>query len=368
MLYTAEYQVMQDELNAYTAAFGSPPNYPEMSHLVFLKGHAQVGFPDIRKNQLQNLSEDVFLQLIKHRFLPVFEPTMTDTTNVTEETVFPKAFDVYAIQQFYNISREPHSHDYFEIVYVYRGSCEMIFEKNQRTLGEGEVCIIAPNSTHGLHLREESDLTFIIWVRKSTFSNTFFQLLSRNDLLSYFFQTVLYSKNEANFLLFFTENTPEIKYTVQQIIVNSMVMDSYANSFCISLVSILFGTILRNYSQTVHFYKYNFGTDFSLILQYIQHNYLHLSLHDLAEMFHYSDAHLSVLIKKNTGHSFSHLVTQLKMIDAANYLSNSVLKISEIAYMTGYNSPDHFSRAFQRFHGESPTIYRERVQDQPIGT
>ena len=39
-------------------------------------------------------------------------------------------------------------------------------------------------------------------------------------------------------------------------------------------------------------------------LQYIQHNYQTLTLASLAEFFHYSEPHLSTLIKQNTGKNF----------------------------------------------------------------
>lgn len=73
--------------------------------------------------------------------------------------------------------------------------------------------------------------------------------------------------------------------------------DIYCNNCSISWANILFSAILRNYSETIQFNKYDIGSDFSLIVQYIQNNYKTLTLSALAEYFHYSEAHLSVLIK-----------------------------------------------------------------------
>ena len=42
-------------------------------------------------------------------------------------------------------------------------------------------------------------------------------------------------------------------------------------------MNLLFSTLLRNYSETLQFYNYQMGSDFSLVLQYIQHNYQTLS-------------------------------------------------------------------------------------------
>ena len=106
------------------------------------------------------------------------------------------------------------------------------------------------------------------------------------------------------------------------------------------------------------------GTDFSLILQYIQHNYQTLTLASLAEFFHYSEPHLSTLIKQNTGCSFTMLIKQLRMADAVSYLTNTKMKVNEIAESIGYNSADHFSRVFRSEYQMSPQEYRRIHQSQ----
>lgn len=92
------------------------------------------------------------------------------------------------------------------------------------------------------------------------------------------------------------------------------------------------------------------------------HNYQTLTLASLAEFFHYSEPHLSTLIKQNTGCSFTTLVKQLRMADAISYLVNTHLKISEIAEYVGYNSADHFSRVFRSAYQMSPQEYRRKHQ------
>ncbi len=125
-------------------------------------------------------------------------------------------------------------------------------------------------------------------------------------------------------------------------------------------MNLLFSTLLRNYSETLQFYNYQMGSDFSLVLQYIQHNYQTLSLSSLAEFFHYSEPHLCTLIKQNTGYNFTELIKQLRMADAISYLTNTNLKIGEIAERVGYNSADHFSRVFRSSYQMSPQEYRKK--------
>lgn len=104
------------------------------------------------------------------------------------------------------------------------------------------------------------------------------------------------------------------------------------------------------------------GTDFSLILQYIQHNYRTLTLASLAEFFHYSEAYLSTLIRQNTGCCFTALVKQLRMADAISYLVNTQIKISEIAEYIIYHSVDCFPMVFRSTYKLSPQEYRRKHQ------
>ncbi|WP_371876601.1 helix-turn-helix domain-containing protein [Clostridium zeae] len=62
----------------------------------------------------------------------------------------------------------------------------------------------------------------------------------------------------------------------------------------------------------------------------------------LSKVFHYSEAYMSFLIKKNTGLRFMKLITGLKMSDACEYLKNANMTIEKISELIGYNSSDHF--------------------------
>ena len=224
---------------------------------------------------------------------------------------------------------------------------------------EGELCIIAPSSEHDLIIDDDSTV-FCIMLRKSTFDTTFFSLLSRKDLLSYFFRTILQDDSHANYLLFFSENNKWLKQIIHNAMGESYKNDSYSNACCISWINLLFSNLLRNYSKTLQFYDYQMGADFSLVLQYIQHNYQTLTLASLAELFHYSEPHLCTLIKQNTGHNFTGLIKRLRLAEAIDYLTNTNLKIGEIAEKVGYNSADHFSRVFRSTYKMSPQEYRKQ--------
>ena len=83
---------------------------------------------------------------------------------------------------------------------------------------------------------------------------------------------------------------------------------------------------------------------------------------------HYADAlampaaALSHALSQVAGRSTKELVTDRVMLEAARLLRFTDRTIGEIAYATGFADPLYFSRAFKRHQGEPPTAYRDRTR------
>ena len=360
MAYYITYGEFQQHMKDYFFRTGSRMQFPEMADYLYRKGLLSETPPDpiLTSEMFGDMDDDAFNKIIDQ--LPLeLNPQISITPKVKENDIFPNSGDVFIIRHPRYTRPAPHIHNYFEINYVASGSCTFVFEKSKRTMQEGELCIIAPSSEHDLVIDDDSTV-FCIMLRKSTFDTTFFSLLSRKDLLSYFFRTILQDDSHANYLLFFSENNKWLKQIIHNAMGESYKNDSYSNACCISWINLLFSNLLRNYSKTLQFYDYQMGADFSLVLQYIQHNYQTVTLASLAELFHYSEPHLCTLIKQNTGHTFTGLIKRLRLAEAIDYLTNTNLKIGEIAEKVGYNSADHFSRVFRSTYKMSPQEYRKQ--------
>ena len=360
MAYYITYGEFQQHMKDYFFRTGSRMQFPEMADYLYRKGLLSETPPDpiLTSEMFGDMDDDAFNKIIDQ--LPLeLNPQIAITPKVKESDIFPNSGDVFIIRHPRYTRPAPHIHNYFEINYVASGSCTFVFEKSKRTMQEGELCIIAPSSEHDLVIDDDSTV-FCIMLRKSTFDTTFFSLLSRKDLLSYFFRTILQDDSHANYLLFFSENNKWLKQIIHNAMGESYKNDSYSNACCISWINLLFSNLLRNYSKTLQFYDYQMGADFSLVLQYIQHNYQTVTLASLAELFHYSEPHLCTLIKQNTGHTFTGLIKRLRLAEAIDYLTNTNLKIGEIAEKVGYNSADHFSRVFRSTYKMSPQEYRKQ--------
>ncbi len=282
--------------------------------------------------------------------------------SVEEVVLFPDSRDVFCILNMPHMVTIPHTHNFFEITYVLKGSCTFIFEGETATLAEGDLCIVSPRSRHSLPL-EPSCIALSVMVRQSTFDSVFGNLLTQRDLVSLFFRNNLYDTKQTNYLLLKTGNDLSSFHTIQQLVYESNSPESYANDCAISLLNLFLARTLRAASAAITLHHYDGYSqkdfDFALVLQYIQQNYRTVTLSSLAKTFHFSDAYLSKLIRKNLNQSFTDILRTLKLNHAMEYLLNTSMKISEIADAVGYDSVDHFSRTFRNIYGVPPTEYRQ---------
>lgn len=361
MSFYITHEEFQNQMKAYYERTGNKMQFPEMCEYLYRKGlsHNNIAFPELN-DDYENMTDEEFDRIVDS--IPFCLNPYLNTaisSNVREASMFPDIRDIFVIRHPRYTRDLMHEHNYFEINYVIKGHGKFTFEKEERMMQKGEICIIAPSSRHDFQIEDES-IVFTICIRQSTFNTTFFPLMSGNNLLSHFFRTTLQEDGHSNYLLFFTKEHTLLKRLIRRMMIETNRQDTYANACCINYANLFFATILRNYSETIQFYDYQMGTDFSLVLQYIQHNYLTLTLSSLAELFHYSKSHLCAQIKQNTGYTFTELITSLRMAEAVNYLVNTDLMIREIAAQVGYNSADHFSRVFRSVYKVSPGQYRRQ--------
>ncbi|MBR1640072.1 MAG: helix-turn-helix domain-containing protein [Treponema sp.] len=359
MQYYITYGEFQNRLKSHFLKAGNKLQFEDLCEYISHKDlfTTKPQFPDLEKDY-DNLSDTEFDKVIDSIPLTLSELPSKRLVFVEENNLIPQKRDVFVIRHPRYTCLKLHEHDYFEINYVVNGECLFYFEKESRKMSKGEFFIISPKSKHDVVIEDES-IVFTISIRKSTFNATFFSLLSRQDLLSNFFRTILQNQDRPNYLVFNTEENALLKHNARLLVLESYTQDVYSNSCCINYLNLMFTSILRNYSKTIQMYDYHQGSDFSRVLQYIQYNYRTLTLSSLADFFNYTEPYLCTLIKQNTGYNYSDLIKEFKLNESEKLLANTDLRISEIAEQVGYNSADHFSKMFKEKNQISPVEYRK---------
>lgn len=97
-------------------------------------------------------------------------------------------------------------------------------------------------------------------------------------------------------------------------------------------------------------------------LTYIKEHYAHkITLSEVAEKTFVSQWHLSKLLNKHMGQSFSDILNQIRIDEAKKLLSDPALRISDIAEEVGFLDVAHFSRVFKKQTGISAKEYRNQL-------
>lgn len=87
----------------------------------------------------------------------------------------------------------------------------------------------------------------------------------------------------------------------------------------------------------------------------------HLSLNDVSDAFGISPNYLSQLFKKYNDMGFNEYVTWLKVQEAKTMLTDSNMKVYEIADTLGFESAFYFSKVFKKVEGISPSEYQNKI-------
>ena len=252
-----------------------------------------------------------------------------------------------------------HKHEFYELMYVYRGSCINHFKENTITIQEGEMLLLNPNTAHCPETLSDDDCVFNIMFRQDFFQYSLDILLKDNTLFSSFFTECMFQSNIARDYLFFLPDKLSTD-TVRRLIIEYFKKQSCYKAVTQSLLVELFAYLSRHSKNSFSLPKNSHERLMIKIITYIQESPGEITLQKVSEQFQYSTAYLSRMIKQHTGKNFSEIVRDCRLSKAKYYLESSYLSIIDIALMLGFNDVSHFYKVFKEQIGCTPSEYRKK--------
>lgn len=258
-----------------------------------------------------------------------------------------------------------HSHSYFEVKYLLTGSATILAAGRSFPLKSGDLVFIAPEVEHMIDIYDNDTLLINIILTPDAVSSAFPRIYFSENPLSLFFTAALQGRPDRPFLLCHTDTDESL----QHLVLAAYHKRSNPGSIpfyvlCESIIEHLLLEILASHTDdfeqtepTASFPEILFP-----ILGYINDHCASVSLTTLAQVFSYSPAHLSRLIKQYTGKSFSELLRSARLTQASVLLRASDLPIQEVILRTGYTGKAHFYRVFQEAYGMTPAQFRSQKE------
>lgn len=135
----------------------------------------------------------------------------------------------------------------------------------------------------------------------------------------------------------------------------------FSEQIMILMFRTLMTYIMQNYRDTLqHLIPYAVkNVQVMEIMNYVFENYRTVTLHSLAERFHFNQSYLSHYIRQQTGKSLSQTLKEFKLRQAARLLTDTQLQLNEICDAIGYQDSSQFIHSFKKVYGVTPTQYRK---------
>ncbi len=253
-----------------------------------------------------------------------------------------------------------HNHTFFELVYVYDGTCKQKFLHTEYELHTGDICIIPPGIDHSIWVNDESIILNIL-IKKDRLHNIFFNFLNTKNILSSFFLNNIYAHRANDYIIFHTGNDYEMRRGFLYILWETINKALYYDELMGSTLMLIFGLLIRNYENTAEMPIFAHKTDVQryALIHYIQENYATVRLEDVARKFHYTPEYTSKLIKETTGMTFTEITQQVRIEKAQDMLLNTNMPIANISADVGYEATEHFIRIFKKHMKMTPSQFRK---------
>lgn len=262
-----------------------------------------------------------------------------------------------------------HKHEFFEMMYIYSGTCHCCIDGVDHVLHRGSIWIFNTQARHSVFLPDDESNLINILVRQSTFCGTMLNMVRDNDLFLNFFLNSIYNVDARPVHMKFQADPGGIlEHYIFRLIEEYYQSQPYCQSILKHIFSCLLIELTRQYRASLPDPEEGNRQSLSIshVISYISDHCTDVTLQSTAEHFHYTTNYISKFILKHTGRSFSEIVSTFKMEKSAQWLTTTEFPLERIASMTGYSERSSFEKVFKKHYGITPSKYRK--QNQPVSS
>lgn len=251
-----------------------------------------------------------------------------------------------------------HTHDYVEVIYMYAGETTHIVNGKTINLKQGNLLFLNQSATHEILQAGRQDIAVNFIILPEFFTTPLSMIGEEPTPLRNFLIDCLCNQNSgAGYLYFDISNIKPIENLLENLL--WILIQETSNKRKISQMTMALVLMqLLSHTEALE----SADPDDALVwqvLQYVERNYASGSFAELADLLHYDPSWLSRQIKQRTGKTYTQLVQEARLAQAAYLLCNTQKNVSDIAVSVGYENISYFHRIFAETYGKSPKHYRD---------
>ena len=250
-----------------------------------------------------------------------------------------------------------HTHDYVEVVYMCAGHTTHIVNGKKITLQQGDLLLMNQRVTHEVYKADIDDIAVNFIVLPDFFNTTLTTIGDEQTSLRRFLVDCLCEQNTGDGYLHFSVSHIPIVQNLAENLLWLLLEESSNNRNVSQMTMALLFLQLMSHTESLQEHTPE-NTMIFRVLEYIESSYIEGSFTELAERLHYDPSWLSREIKQKTSKTFTQLIQEKRLTQAAFLLKNTDRNISDISLAVGYENISYFHRIFTEKYGKSPRHYR----------
>jgi AraC-like DNA-binding protein/quercetin dioxygenase-like cupin family protein len=254
-----------------------------------------------------------------------------------------------------------HRHDYVEAVYMCAGESTHIVNGSTVLLRPGDLLFMSQSATHEILPTGMEDVAVNLIILPDFFTSVLAFLEEEETPLRRFLVDCLCGQSgDMGFLHFRSSGIRSIENLIENLL-RILLETSPQRRKMSQMTMILLFLELMAHTEALDTPDREQATVFR-VLSYIETHYAAGSLTELADLLHYDLYSLSREIKRKTGKTYTQLVQEKRLAQAAFLLKNTDRTVDQIAGAVGYENMGYFHRIFKETFGHSPRSYRLQIR------
>lgn len=252
-----------------------------------------------------------------------------------------------------------HSHNYIEMIYMCCGSTHHVIDGEDLWLREGELLFLSQKSRQEIYPAGEDDIAVNFIILPEFFDYVLKMIGEEKNLLRDFVIDCLTGENEnARYMLFKVAGILPISNLAENLIWSIWNKQPNRRSINQATMGLLFLQLMNHMEFMETNTENHSGRLIIDVYSYIEENYRDGELTKLARLLNYDMYWLSKEIKKRTGRSYTELVQEKRLNQAAYLLRHTAMSVVDIGLAVGYDNMSYFHRIFRKQYGMTPRKYR----------